>query len=41
MNSRALAANSSTSRVGNQMEMTGTGILGRTSLPSGKRPLVR
>jgi hypothetical protein len=41
MNSRAFAANSSTSLVGNQIETTGTGVFGRTSLFSGKRPLVR
>src|SRR5262249_28913716 len=33
--------NSSRSLVGNQTETTGTGVFGRTSLFSGKRPLVR
>src|SRR5262245_24230674 len=41
MNSRALALNSSTTLLGSQIEITGTGVLGGTSLFSGKRPLVR
>jgi hypothetical protein len=41
MNSRELAPNSSTSLLGNQIEMTGTGVFGSTSLFSGKRPFVR
>lgn len=41
MNSRAFAPSSSSTLAGNQIEIVGTGVFGRTSLFSGKRPLVR